>query len=218
MMLRILGIDPGTRVAGYGIVDLFPDGRIVGVCAGVWRFDGELPLAARLASLATELVRIVELYSPHTVCVEQAFVAQNIRSALFLGHARGVVLALAHQRGVVVHELSPTAVKKAVLAHGRSSKESVARALSQILKVSFENLPFDASDALAVAYAHALREKRAHTEGVPLPSGGAKERQPKARAGGSRWAAALPQKKGPRRGSKQGFEIFLADRRKPGES
>lgn len=213
-MLRILGIDPGTRVAGYGIVDLFPDGRIAGVCAGVWRFDAELPLAARLSSLATELVRIVELYSPHSVCVEQAFVAQNIRSALFLGHARGVVLALAHQRGVAVHELSPTAVKKAVLAHGRSSKESVARALSQILKVSFENLPFDASDALAVAYAHALREKRAQTEGVPLPAGGSGSRRDKQRAGGSRWAAADQAQKKARGKRGQGFEIFLADRRK----
>jgi crossover junction endodeoxyribonuclease RuvC len=216
MMLRILGIDPGTRVAGYGIVDLFPDGRIAGVCAGVWRFNGELPLAARLASLATELVRVVELYSPHGVCVEQAFVAQNIRSALFLGHARGVVLALAHQRGVAVHELSPTAVKKAVLAHGRSSKESVARALSQILKVSFENLPLDASDALAVAYAHALRERRARTEGVPLEAGRSKVRPSKQRAGGSRWSAAQPEQKSLRRGRRQGFEIFLNDRRKSG--
>ncbi|MEN9826596.1 MAG: hypothetical protein RI953_2341, partial [Pseudomonadota bacterium] len=105
MTLRILGIDPGTRIAGYGVVDLHPDGRVTGVSAGVWRFDAELPLYARLASLATEFVRVVEIYSPQSVCVEQAFVAQNIRSALFLGHARGVVLAHAHQNGLAVHEL-----------------------------------------------------------------------------------------------------------------
>lgn len=216
MTKRILGIDPGTRVAGYGVVDLFEDGRIVGVSAGVWRFDPELPLAARLAALATELLRVIDLYSPHGVCVEQAFVALNIRSALFLGHARGVVLAHAHQRGLAVHELSPTAVKKAVLAHGRSSKESIAQALSQILKVSFQNLPFDASDALAVAYAHALREKLAQAQGQSIETNKPKKRGRSQRAGGSRWATAEPQSRKIRKARKQGFEVFLNDRRKSG--
>lgn len=188
MTVRILGIDPGTRVAGYGVVDLYPDGRIIGIAAGVWRFAGELPLAARLASLATELVRVIETYTPQGVCVEQAFVAQNVRSALFLGHARGVVLALSHQRGLAVHELAPTAVKKAVLAHGRSSKESIAQAMSQILKVSFDNLPLDASDALAVAYAHALREKTMSESGLTLADLAVRRR-------GKGWAGALPRLK-----------------------
>lgn len=212
-MMRILGIDPGTRVAGYGVVDLYPDGRIVGVSAGVWRFDASLPLAARLAALSTELLRVVDIYSPHGVCVEQAFVAQNIRSALYLGHARGVVLAHAHQRGLAVHELSPTAVKKAVLAHGRSSKEAIAQALSRILKVSFENLPLDASDALAIAYAHALREKLAGTQGVSLEDL-AKQKKGKLRAGGSRWAAADNAQRRRSGKAKAGFEVFAEGPRK----
>ncbi|MFZ9520387.1 MAG: crossover junction endodeoxyribonuclease RuvC [Silvanigrellaceae bacterium] len=209
MTLRILGIDPGTRIAGYGVVDLHPDGRITGVSAGVWRFDADLPLAARLASLATEFARVVGIYSPQGVCVEQAFVAQNIRSALFLGHARGVVLAHAHQSGLAVHELSPTAVKKAVLAHGRSSKESIAHALSQILKVSFENLPHDASDALAVAYAHALKEKMARTQGVSLSQEGQMEKKTKRRAGGSRWASPETPRHSNSVRKKNGFEMFV---------
>jgi len=210
--MRILGIDPGTRIAGYGVPDLSDDGRVFGVAAGVWRFDPELPLAARLGSLAVELARVVSLYQPQKVCVEQAFVAQNIRSALFLGHARGVVLANCHQAGLGVFELSPTAVKKAVLAHGRSSKEEIARALSSILGISFENLPHDASDALGIAYAHALREKIARAQGTTVDAmtdAEKKAAQAQRRRGGSRWATSdLPLRSG--RKSKQGFEQFLA--------
>lgn len=191
--MRILGIDPGTRLAGYGLVDLHSDGRIQGLAAGVWRFDAALPLAARLAALAVELNRVIELYQPQAVCVEQAFVAENIRSALFLGHARGVVLAHSHQSGLDVYELAPTAVKKAVLAHGRSSKDAIANALSKLLGVSFENLPHDASDALGVAYAHALREKIARAQGTSVHKMVAEEKKlssSKKRVGGSRWAIA----------------------------
>lgn len=214
MTHRILGIDPGTRVAGYGVVDLYPDGRIVALSAGVWRFDATLPLAARLAGLATELLRVIETYIPQSICVEQAFVAQNIRSALFLGHARGVVLAHAHQRGLAVHELSPTAVKKAVLAHGRSSKEAIAQALADILKVSFQNLPLDASDALAIAYAHALREKIASTQGTPLVEGKGSRPALGRRAGGSRWATYSDAKNKNASKKKVGFDVLVEAGRK----
>ena len=145
------------------------------------------------------------------ICVEQAFVAQNIRSALFLGHARGVVLAHAHQNGLEVHELSPTAVKKAVLAHGRSSKESIAQALSSILKVSFENLPLDASDALGIAYAHALRERIARAQGTTVMAMAIQEKKNSARrrAGGSRWATNDVNAQRFSKSRKQGFEVFL---------
>lgn len=209
--MRILGIDPGTRIAGYGVVDLQSDGRIQGVAAGVWRLDSELALPARLAALAVELLRVIELYQPRAVCVEQAFVAQNIRSALFLGHARGVVLAHSHQCGLDVFELAPTAVKKAVLAHGRSSKDAIASALSKLLGVSFESLPHDASDALGIAYAHALREKMARAQGTTVNALVAQEKQKSAqkkRVGGSRWATAdIPLRKA--RKGQVGFERFL---------
>ena len=139
--------------------------------------------------------------------------AQNIRSALFLGHARGVVLAHAHQCGLWVHELSPTAVKKAVLAHGRSSKESIAHALSQILHVSFDKLPFDASDALAIAYAHALKEKMARAQGTTL-NAEAPEKKNKPRAGGSRWASPETPRAGKSAGKRAGFEVFIEGEKK----
>lgn len=190
--MRVLGIDPGTRVAGYGLIDLNDSSdHIRGVAAGVWRFDPQLSLAARLSALALELQRVIDIYSPQIVCVEQAFVAQNIRSALYLGHARGVVLANCHKAGLDVFELAPTAVKKAVVAHGRAGKDTIARALSSLLGVDFKNLPHDASDAMGIAYAHALREKIARARGTSvqvLDQEEQRQRQEKKRAGGSRWA------------------------------
>lgn len=210
--MRVLGIDPGTRIAGYGLVDYDDSsGRIVGVAAGVWRLDPHLSLAARLAALALELQRVIDIHAPRVVCVEQAFVAQNIRSALFLGHARGVVLAHCYKAGLDVYELAPTAVKKAVVAHGRAGKDTIANALSRLLGVDFKNLPHDASDALGIAYAHALREKMARARGMTvshLEQEEKKERQEKKRAGGSRWATYTgPQRKGQVKNS--GFQLLL---------
>jgi crossover junction endodeoxyribonuclease RuvC len=199
-------------VAGYGLIDLDQTtARLCGVAAGVWRFDPQLTLAARLSSLAMELQRVIELYSPQAVCVEQAFVAQNIRSALYLGHARGVVLAHCHRAGLDVFELAPTAVKKAVVAHGRAGKDTIAHALSSLLGIDFKNLPYDASDAMGIAYAHALREKMARARGCTvqiLEQEERRQRQEKKRAGGSRWATFGGQTRSSR-GKNSRFELLL---------
>jgi crossover junction endodeoxyribonuclease RuvC len=155
--MRILGIDPGTRLAGYGVLDLV-DGRFSAVAAGVWRLPAAGPLHVRLAQLHIEFLRVVDAFQPCTLCLELAFVAENPRSALSLGHARGVILAAAHISGVSVHEMSATAAKKAVAGQGRADKTQVSLALSKLLKIEFANLPLDASDALSLAYAHGLRE------------------------------------------------------------
>ena len=210
--MRVLGIDPGTRVAGYGLIDLeVATGRLCGVAAGVWRFDPQLSLAALLSSLAMELQRVIELHSPQVVCVEQAFVAQNVRSALYLGHARGVVLAHCHRAGLDVFELAPTAVKKAVVAHGRAGKDTIAQALSSLLGIDFKNLPHDASDAMGIAYAHALREKMARARGCSVQSLDEevrRQRQEKKRAGGTRWATYGSQHRSGR-GKNSGFELLI---------
>jgi crossover junction endodeoxyribonuclease RuvC len=155
--LRILGIDPGTRVVGYGVVDLW-EGRIVAVAAGVWRLGEKLPLHDRLAQLSRELQRAIDAFTPCALCLEMAFVAENVRSALALGHARGVVLSQAALAGLAISEMSATAAKKNVVAFGQASKEHVAAALERLLGVSFQNVPLDASDALSLAYAQARKE------------------------------------------------------------
>jgi crossover junction endodeoxyribonuclease RuvC len=163
--MRVLGIDPGTRIAGYGIIETSGTagrtGKLSAVAAGVWRLPAESELPVRLAQLAREFERAVEVYKPQIVCIELAFVAVNVRSAMFLGHARGVLMERAHTLGIPVVEVSATAVKLAVMGHGRGDKKLVAQALSSLLKISFEKLPLDASDALGIAYAYAIDPERA---------------------------------------------------------
>ena len=216
--MRILGIDPGTRVAGYGIVDLSADGKstIVGVAAGAWRLDAKLPLSARLGQLAIEFRRVLDAYSPQILCLELAFMGENARSALFLGHARGVVMAEAHLRGLVIHEISATSAKKMITNYGRADKHLVAQTLSGLLGLSFEKLPYDASDALGIAYAQALRER----QGGAVPSSrvdGARgavgstsvlaSSQASANAEGLKTWATAEKKKSAK--NKKGFEVFL---------
>ena len=205
--MRILGIDPGTRVAGYGIVDFCHDGNIPirGVAAGAWRLDASLPLAARLGQLAIEFRRVLDVYSPQILCLELAFMGENARSALFLGHARGVVLAEAHLHGLVIHEISATSAKKMITNFGRADKHLVAQTLSGLLGLSFEKLPYDASDALGIAYAQALRE----LQGLAMPTATLSKVAAKsaANAEGLRTWAQADKKKASK--NKKGFEVFL---------
>ncbi len=160
---RILGIDPGTRVAGYGLVEARADGTIRALAVGAWCLDEKLPLAARLASLAIEFRRVVAAHSPQIVCVELPFVSNNARSALVLGSARGVILSEAYQAGMEISEIAATSAKKMITGNGYSDKERVMQTLQSLLRADLSELPYDATDALAIAYAHGLRR---HGEGL----------------------------------------------------
>ncbi len=161
--MRIIGIDPGTRIAGYGIIDFNLNTRPVPVAAGAWNLEmacqdkKERPLASRLATLATEFRKILDLYSPTHLCLELSFVANNPRTALLLGHARGVILSEAHQYKLTITEISATSAKKMISGNGRADKLSIAKMMSSLLGFPMEKLPFDATDALAIAYADSLR-------------------------------------------------------------
>ena len=168
--MRILGIDPGTRFAGYGLIDLNA-GQFKPIAAGVWRLPAERPLCVRLGQLHLELLRLIDGYRPETLCLELAFVADNPRSALSLGHARGVILAGAHLAGLEVHEMSATAAKKSITGFGRADKSQVALSLQRLLGVDTASLPLDASDALALAYAHGLREMQRDAGSASSSSG-----------------------------------------------
>lgn len=157
--MRILGLDPGTRVVGYGVIDL-KNRQIVGVAAGVWRLDAKEQIAHRLAQLAVEFRQAVRLYQPTHLSIELAFLAENVRSALYLGQSRGVVLSEAHQHGLFINEVSATSAKKMLTGYGRADKSMVAHMVSQILKLDVSSLPFDATDALCLAYALAIQTSR----------------------------------------------------------
>jgi crossover junction endodeoxyribonuclease RuvC len=163
--LRVLGIDPGSRFMGYGVVEE-RRGRLVHVGHGVIKVDPDDPLELRLKELHDSLLTALRLYKPQAVAVEGVFTFRNARSALILGHARGVALLAAAQVGLTVHEYPPARVKRAVGAGGAADKDAVARMVCTFLGLE-EVERADASDALAVALCH-LNHGRA---AVPVAAG-----------------------------------------------
>ncbi len=151
----ILGVDPGTRHTGYGLIrssganlDLVAQGRFSPPPA--W------PLARRLAHIHQGLSEILQGHKPPAVAVEDIFYSKNVNSALKLGHVRGVVLLAAAQAGADVFEYAPRLGKNTVAGYGQAEKEQVAHMVAELLKFK-EALAADAADALAVAICHASR-------------------------------------------------------------
>ncbi|MBW2413445.1 MAG: crossover junction endodeoxyribonuclease RuvC [Deltaproteobacteria bacterium] len=149
--MRILGVDPGTRATGYGLVDL--DGsRLRRVAGGVIR-PASGPLGHRLAAIQARLAAVIEEFGPDSTAVEGVFAARNVRSALTLGHARGVALAALAAAGLEIGEYSPSQVKRAVTGHGAAAKPQVQQMVQRLLGLA-DAPPADEADALAVAICH----------------------------------------------------------------
>lgn len=146
--MRVLGLDPGTSNTGYGIVGRDGD-RLVRLAAGVIRLGGG-PLAPRLVHLHTEIDRLIALWTPVACAVEDLFYHRSARSALALGHARGVCLLAAAARGLEIFEYQPAVVKKAVTGNGGADKQQVAAMVGRLLSAAPEASDH-AADALAAA-------------------------------------------------------------------
>lgn len=152
----LLGIDPGTRVIGFGALRIGPDGpRLVG--AGVIRTSARADAATRLGELCEGIERVLGELRPEVVVVERAFAARNVASALRIGEGRGVVLAAAARAGARVVEMPPAAAKKALVGNGQAHKSQVAAMVARLLGLDAAPEPLDATDALALALAHHLR-------------------------------------------------------------
>lgn len=155
--MRVLGIDPGTRVLGYGVVDQ-SGSTLTAIAHGVLAPGGKGELTERLLALHIGLTSLLAEHRPEVVAVEGLFTFQNARSALVLGHARGVVLLAAAQAGLPVVEYAPAEVKKAVGAGGAADKSQVMAMVKRLLGVTeFEKA--DAADALALAICHHHRHR-----------------------------------------------------------
>lgn len=147
-----LGLDPGTRYFGWGVVAR-EGTRIVHLGHGVVELDDEQGLAVRLVALERALVEVVAAHRPTLASVETLFFAKDAQAASKLGHARGVALLVCARAGLLVHEYAPTLVKRAVTGSGRAEKAQVAQMMRVLLKLG--PLPrLDATDALAVAVTH----------------------------------------------------------------
>jgi crossover junction endodeoxyribonuclease RuvC len=154
--MLVLGLDPGSRHAGYGLVERHGS-RLLARGCGRFSPDPAGPLAERLAALAGALERLLELEAPDCAVVEQVFHGPNSRSLIVLAQARGALLATLGRRGIAVAELSPAEVKSAVAGDGRADKTQIARMVRLQLGLAEGALPPDATDALALALCFAQR-------------------------------------------------------------
>jgi len=150
--LRILGIDPGSHTTGYGIVEK-AGGRLVHICDGQITADASLPLSERLYAISTGLNAVIEAHAPVAVSIESIFCSKNVKSAVMLGHARGVCMLGAAASGLPVFEYAPMSIKKAVTGFGAATKEQVAKMVIALLSCQASS-GADASDALAIAICH----------------------------------------------------------------
>lgn len=152
-MERIIGIDPGSRVTGYGIIDS-AQGQLEFVACGVIKTDTTQSFALRLNEIFEGINEVVQVHGPAIAAVEDVFLATNPRAALKLGHARGAAVVAVMQNGLSVYDYSPRAVKQAVAGYGQAEKAQVQHMVKVLLSLS-GTPSADAADALAVAICHA---------------------------------------------------------------
>jgi crossover junction endodeoxyribonuclease RuvC len=153
----VAGVDPGSHRTGWGVVQI--EGNLLtALGAGVIQPNSEAPLHERVEPIFRGLLEILKQHQPEVVFVESVFHARNARAALVLGHARGVALLAIRMADKSVRELAPAEVKKAVTGNGRAEKSQVQAMVKIILGLG-ERLPYDASDALAIAVAGAQRAR-----------------------------------------------------------
>ena len=161
MFVTILGIDPGLSRCGYGVVQQ-RGSTLTAVTFGAIRTPPDEPLPARLATLAGELEALIAEVRPDAVAVERVFFQTNVRTAMSVGQASGLALALAARAGVEVCQYTPNEVKSAVAGYGAAGKAQVQDMVMRLLRLPARPSPPDAADALALALTHcALGPRRA---------------------------------------------------------
>jgi len=157
--MRILGIDPGTRITGYGIVEL-ADGAVEPtlVEAGVLRFAASEPLSDRLVRMHADVGALIEEFAPDRLAIEKLYAHyKHPRTAILMGHGRGVILLAAAARNVPIEHLPSTEVKKSLTGNGHASKEQMQQAVAAQLHLDKPPTPADVADAIAIALCHARR-------------------------------------------------------------
>jgi crossover junction endodeoxyribonuclease RuvC len=152
--IRILGIDPGLRNTGWGIVEASSGSRLSFIACGSLHSDAGASTGARLAQLHRGLIEVIADYAPHEAAVEETFVNRDPQSALKLGQARGVALAAPALAGLEVEEYAANLIKKTVVGNGHADKAQIAMMVRVLLPASHAESA-DAADALAVAICHA---------------------------------------------------------------
>ena len=151
--MRVLGIDCGGEFTGYGVVEQDEAGSLRHLASGVIRLRRDT-LELRLRKICEELTSVIAIYQPEQVAIEDVFYAVNVKSALKLGHVRGVAMLTAAQAGLEVVAYAPLAIKSAVVGYGRAGKSQVQAMVARLLDLPCLPEPPDVADALALAICH----------------------------------------------------------------
>lgn len=153
-MLRVLGIDPGIAIAGFGFIDKTGH-KLTPVQYGAITTEANTPQEQRLVQIYESAGALMDRYKPDSVAVEKLFFNRNVTTAFAVGQARGVIILAAAQRGLPVAEYTPLQVKQSVVGYGKAEKRQVQEMVKMFLKLSAIPKPDDVADALAVAICHA---------------------------------------------------------------
>lgn len=149
--MRILGIDPGTGILGFGVIDIDARSKAVLVDAGVIKTPVKQPDSERLATIFDELTSLIKELKPQVMSVEKLFFAQNVTTAMSVAQARGVVLLCGQQHSLELHEYTPLQIKQALTGYGRADKKQMQEMVRVLLGLPEIPKPDDAADALAAA-------------------------------------------------------------------
>lgn len=153
--MRIIGIDPGTGILGFGVIDV-EKGQATLVDAGVIRTPVKEDDAVRLQTIFDELSQVIAETKPAGMSVEKLFFARNVTTAMTVAQARGVVLLCGKQAGLTIHEYTPMQIKQALTGYGRAEKKQIQEMVRVVLRLKDIPKPDDAADALAAAITHSM--------------------------------------------------------------
>lgn len=154
--MRILGIDPGTGIMGFGVIETKGAGKAALVDAGVIRTRPHQPLDERLVEIYASIEEIIKDTRPTTAAIEKLFFAQNVTTAISVSHARGVAMLVCKQAGLEVFEYTPLQIKQAITGYGRAEKSQIQEMVKILLNLKEVPKPDDCADALACAITHSM--------------------------------------------------------------
>lgn len=150
----ILGIDPGIAIVGWGVID-FTGNKLRPVAYGAITTPAHTPVTKRLSAIYDELSALIDKYKPEAISVEELFFNTNVKTAITVAHARGIILLCAAQKGVPEYEYTPLQAKQALTGYGRADKAQMQNMVKIMLGLNAVPKPDDVADALAIAICHA---------------------------------------------------------------
>ena len=152
--MKILGIDPGYAIVGYGVIE-YSGNKFKPIEFGAITTENNQPFSVRLKQIYDSLINIINIHNPEFLSIEELFFNTNVKTAIAVGHARGVLMLAAENCGVPIYEYTPLQIKQAVTGYGRADKNQVQQMVKMFLSLPKVPKPDDTADALAVAICHA---------------------------------------------------------------